>query len=650
MSELRELGDISLPFALDEKKNYIYIKDAYRDRDYYCPCCGKMVNTIAIGKDKEYQMTPHYRHYPNQSCTGESLAHWVYKMWLFDKGSQFYVSNSANKNLYTVKSIDIEKTHSTDYGNYRPDITITTTCDKIFFFELNFSNPKRSDDYFCKWSHLNYDVIEVDVKKLLKESLNNKIPTFRLIYSDGICFDDKYNKKDIFANAASKLLARKLEIKRQDMLNCKAIWEKLDWFFDSIKSYKAMKATMDDVLNSFSNIRFEDKEYCFEIIRKITCINDNNAFRKIMNEEFFKELKRLEVMNNDKYKNISCFKIENDKAHRFDFYIDINTNLKVGILETTKYHFRQKYVWKKHHYPFSFYKNFKDVFDDFNDNVAKHIYYVNEINTSIINMFTKNEIEYITKHVIKNTDFSSDLIMTDDKLTDVLQFFKDREDKIKRKARIATITSSCDCANHYLNENNLQYKIKYDKTHEEIVLIYSEFWNDENKIILIDKAECLNLKDKSNEELTEYIKIIFSLHYSKAEKNKISKKVLNVIYDIQQQVNDNDIWICNINHIDINHIQMRIEIRVYHKECRYIYYSPDSLIDIKNNKFNDINLSQFSKSKIEKTFKDSLVTQMVQSLLKLEKLDGINCRDRFLQKEDLNEKITTVLHNEISAR
>lgn len=320
MSELRELNNVSLPFALDKKGNYIYIKDADRETKYYCPCCNKEVNTIAIDDDIDYIMPPHYRHYPNQSCSGESLAHWVYKMWLFDKGSQFYVSNGLKKDLHIVKSINIENTYTTDYGGYRPDITITTTYDKIFYFELNFSNLKRSDDYFCKWSQLNNDVIEVDVKKLLKESLNNKIPTFRLIYSEGICFDDKYNKRDTFAGIANKLHIRKEEIKRQDMLNYKTIWEKLDWFFDSIKMYKAMKSTMNDVLNSFRNIPFEEMELCFNIIKNISCVNDKQGFRDIINESFESNIKTY----------VSNIYLTNKCIPKINYYINIRSGFNVN--------------------------------------------------------------------------------------------------------------------------------------------------------------------------------------------------------------------------------------------------------------------------------------------------------------------------------
>lgn len=636
MSELRELGDISLPFALDEKKNYIYIKDAYRDRDYYCPCCGKKVNTIAIDEDKEYQMPPHYRHYPHQSCSGESLAHWVYKMWLFDKDSRFYVYNGSNKSEHIVKSIDIEKTYHTDYGDYRPDITITTSCDKIFFFELNFSNPKRSDDYFCKWSQLNYDVIEVDVKKLLKESLNNKIPTFRLIYSDGICLDDKYNRRDVFANAANKLLARKLEIQRQDMLNCKIVLEKLDWFFDSIKSFKAMKSTMDDVLNSFSNVPYEEMELCFDIIKRITCINNNQAFRDIINVKFFNELKKLEDDYNYRYKHIAYFKIENNLAHRFNFYIEIKTNLKIGILETTRYQFKQKFIWKKHHYPFSFYKNFSDVFFEFSDGLAKHMYNTNEINMFIRNTFNQNEISYIKNHTLKNAEFASEFITSEKRFNKIIQFFKDNIDSIGKKAIAVIIKDSCGCINEYFIENNLPYKLnyKYNEIQKSIMLVYCEFW-DRNEINLLDLDGYPMLKDKTKDELVEEIKTIFNLHYKNVLKNKISNKVLDVIYELRTLVSGNkNHWVFKSNHIDINHIKIQMGIRVYHKGCGYVYYYSDDVIDIKDNKIDNIYLSQLSKEKLDKLLKDKLSVQMKQSLLKLNKIDGINCSSRFMIKED----------------
>lgn len=414
MSDLRELGDISLPFALDEKKNYIYIKDAYRNMDYYCPCCGKKVNTIAIDEDKEYQMPPHYRHYPHQSCSGESLAHWVYKMWLFDTDSRFYVYTGSQKTEYIVKSIDIEKTYKTDYGDYRPDITITTTCDKTFLFELNFSNPKRSDDYFCKWSQLNYDVIEVEVKKLLKESLNNKIPTFRLIYSDGICFDDKYNKRDVFANAANKLSVRKLEIKRQDMLNYKTVWEKLDWFFDSIKMFKAMKATMDDVLNSFGNVPYEEMELCFDIVKRITCINDNDAFRNVINDTFNAYVKNLIDETNKAIKEFGT--VEFSSGTYSGKVLKISMLPSFGILNNSFHKVVKYYDWRKYHYPYSYYILIKNGIDDFFNVLPEHINNIKFINSKF--NWVDYPYLYLYKEKTKNCimKFSNDyeLISNDD--------------------------------------------------------------------------------------------------------------------------------------------------------------------------------------------------------------------------------------------
>ena len=379
MSDLRELGDISLPFALDKKKNYIYIKDADRGTNYYCPCCNKEVNTIAIDEGVDYKMPPHYRHHPNQSCTGESLAHWVYKIWLFDKDSQFNVYNGTDKINYTVETIDIEKTYPTDYGDYRPDISIVTTCGKIFFFELNFSNPKRGDDYFCKWSQLNNDVIEVDVKKLLKESFNNKVPTFRLIYADGLCFDDKYNRRDAFANASNILSTRKFEIKRQDMLNYKTVWEKLDWFFNSIKLYKAMKSTIDDVLESFSNIPFEEMELCFNIVKNISCIDNNDDFRNIINDEFHHNINQYieDVKSNNKH--ISTFQCKIEIRKGCDIKI-IGVQKKCEFIDFLKPMYMEFYKNKKWYMGYDYYLLLTKDINQVLTNINNHHFTINAIN------------------------------------------------------------------------------------------------------------------------------------------------------------------------------------------------------------------------------------------------------------------------------
>ena len=264
--------------ALDIDGNYIHIRDVKENTDYYCPCCGGIVKPRAFKKDKDYLMQPHFYHVSG-GCSEETRIHWLYKNWLFKNGSQFYIENR----LYTVDHVDIEKTHNTSFGDYRPDITVYLADKKVMYFEINFTNSKAGNDYFCKWDELHNDVIEVNVKKLLNEDFNCKIPTFSLIYSDGECFKKLYQKKDEYANT---IAVRKLEWKRQDKINYKIQWEKLDWFWICLINYKNKKIGTNDVAISFSTMEFEDMDICMGLMKKMKCIDIYNDCIPLINKRF----------------------------------------------------------------------------------------------------------------------------------------------------------------------------------------------------------------------------------------------------------------------------------------------------------------------------------------------------------------------------
>jgi hypothetical protein len=651
MSDLRELGDISLPFALDEKGNYIYIKDADRGTGYYCPCCGKKVNTIAIDEGVEYQKLPHYRHYPHQSCSGESLSHWVYKMWLFNKDSQFYVSNGAAKILYTVETIEIEKTFSTDYGDYRPDITIITTCDKTFYFELNFSNPKRSDDYFCKWSQLNNDVIEVDVKKLLKESLNNKTPTFRLIYSNGICFDDKYNKRDVFANAANKLSIRKLEIQRQDMLNCKVIWEKLDWFFDSIKMFKVMKATMNDVLTSFNNIPFEEMELCFDIVKRITCINDNDGFRDIINENFNKYINDLLLFYNNKYIDIAKFKIFKDTARKTLYNIECITESKIGVIGSSVHLIKDTILWKKYFYPYSLYKEFENTLIQFSEKLTNHMSQVLIINNKILSMTSEDDIEYY-KTLQRITSKKHDLINSKTDINDIiLKNIKDinryRYDKNIKKLTETKYKFNDD--NEIYDENDYSITCKYKtqvNDYNQITSIKFTFGSSSlenylHKFIKLSEY-CIEGVESANYFLNlkpdeRYKKLVNNLDVIDLGNNMINIHAVEIISKFIKILKYHDYLYLKLYCENAHLLKFKINIKVNHGS----FYSSDyseytgSTIELKNNMIDGIDITNMERFEIEKIICDKLKQSKDIATYKLMRFDGIDKNSRFvLQKED----------------
>lgn len=278
MSYYKDLPQLIV--ALDKDDNYIHIRDTKDDCEYFCPCCRNSIKPRANKKDKEYQVQAHFYHV-NGSCDEESRVHWIYKNWLFKSGSKFYVENTLSE----VDHVEIEKTHKTSFGDYRPDITVHTTDGKIILFEVNFSSSKTETSYMEKWCELNCDVVEVNIKKLMNEDYNNEIPRFVLIYRDGECYKKSYASRDDY----SEIAKIKNEWKRQDKINYKIMWERLDWFWLTLQNYKHQKESFENVLEAFKCINIKDKEVCFDIIKKQSCIKGKvGEFRDIINDEIIR--------------------------------------------------------------------------------------------------------------------------------------------------------------------------------------------------------------------------------------------------------------------------------------------------------------------------------------------------------------------------
>ena len=237
--------------SLNDDATYVHILDAKENTNYYCPCCKGIVKPRAYKKDKNYQVQAHYYH-ETGGCNEETFVHYICKTWLFEKGCKFIVDNVQ----YEVENIEIEKTLHTSFGDYRPDIIVATTNDKIFYFEIKTTN-KKTELYAPKWDELGNDVVEVDTRYFINQKYKNDIPVFNLIYSDGECFIKNYSRND-YEDIIAK---RKLEWKRQDKLNYKIQWERLDWFWNILQEYYIGNKTIEDVCNSFSILEFNDQKF-----------------------------------------------------------------------------------------------------------------------------------------------------------------------------------------------------------------------------------------------------------------------------------------------------------------------------------------------------------------------------------------------------
>lgn len=262
--------------SLDDSANYIHIKDAKEDTIYYCPCCKGIIKPRAYKDDKEYQVQAHFYH-ENGGCNEETFIHYICKMWLFENGCKFKV----NDQIYTVNKIETEKIYHTEFGDYRPDITVYTEENKTFFFEIKNTN-KKTENYIPKWDELENDVVEVDVRYFINQKVDSNIPEFKLIYSDGECFIKTYTRGD-YEETISR---RKMEWKRQDKLNYKIMWEKLDWFWIELQKYKNNETTTETLLNTFESLSFYDIEDCWNIINKMSCCkNIKDKCRDIINNK-----------------------------------------------------------------------------------------------------------------------------------------------------------------------------------------------------------------------------------------------------------------------------------------------------------------------------------------------------------------------------
>ena len=255
--------------SADESANYIHILDIKENADYYCPCCKGSIKPRAYKKDEKYKVQPHFYH-ESGGCSEESYVHYICKTWLFERGCQFKV-NGIN---YTVANIETEKILNTKFGKYKPDIIVHTDQDKTFFFEIKYTN-KKCDLYAPRWDELGIDVVEVDAREFVNNKHEEKIPEFRLIYSDGECFIKSYSRTDYEETIA----IRKLEWKRQDKLNYKIQWERLDWFWSILQDYKTDATKLPYVIDAFRHMENTDKIWCYLNISNKSCIALKDEFK-----------------------------------------------------------------------------------------------------------------------------------------------------------------------------------------------------------------------------------------------------------------------------------------------------------------------------------------------------------------------------------
>lgn len=430
----------------DKFANLIHVKKASLDKDYYCPCCSGIVKPRALDSNKEQS---HYYHKTGK-CTKESQLHFFCKNWLFETGSRFYI----NDELFEVSSIDIEQSHYTPFGDYRPDITVYTTCGKIIYFEMFFTNRKTGDDYFCKWDFLGNSVVEVNIKEYVFKIDTSTIPTFTYLYNNGVCYSKPYVKRDLYVNTIARI---KHELTRQKVLNYKARIEQLDWFWQELRNN-----TRDSILDTLSNMEYEDMVSCYEIIKRKQCVS------------YLKE-DVLTMINQKVISNVrESLKLPTDKNIFFDLEHIRGRTYEAGIrLDLTTEHIFYNKLFSLNYYNFNQLKDFpKIVF-------SKNVFSLDEIN------IPENEIsqlletyEYVLKH--KNSLL---------KLEEELSIYEKDLYKIKMKNDLYTVLIKKDKEFDILFEerhlsfgndiNALTHEIDLEKSNKDNKLFLEKLFNTE---------------------------------------------------------------------------------------------------------------------------------------------------------------------------
>lgn len=315
--------------SLNDDANYIHIDDIKENVEYYCPCCKGKIKPRAYKNDREYQVQPHFYH-ETDGCNEETFVHYICKNWLFENGCKFIVAGIE----YEVIDVEIEQTLYTKFGDYRPDIIVTTTSGKIFYFEIVYSN-KKTLDYIPKWDELGNDVVEVDTRYFINQRFEKNIPEFNLIYSNGECFIKTYIKPDY----DSFIGERKRYWKRQDKINYKIQWERLDWFWNDLIEYKKDKNKRNKVIETFSAMDIQDQIWCCENLSKKSCIDFRDDFRNITNQNIIEYITDIANKNGLKfeYTQISKLKYEYTFVYFFRKYFDYDLHLsKTGIWRISK--------------------------------------------------------------------------------------------------------------------------------------------------------------------------------------------------------------------------------------------------------------------------------------------------------------------------
>lgn len=507
--------------ALDsqnESANYIHIDDVKEDKLYYCPCCKGIVKPRAYKKNKDYIVQPHFYH-ETGGCDEETFVHFICKNWLFVKGCRFIVNGIE----YEVDNVDIEKTLHTSFGDYRPDIVVYTTSNKVFFFEIR-TTARKTESYIPKWDELGNDAVEVDTRYFINQKNQNNIPDFKLIYSDGKCFIKSYSESDY-----ESIAKRKLEWKRQDKLNYKIQWERLDWFWTKLQDYKNNITSMESVLEYFHYLDYSDKLWIYHSIRNKYCVVLKNEFRNDINQHFYDMINSFQDDNIKVFVNQISPRIYEIKYKSELYYLDYKLH-EESILKVK--------LSKGDILSLNYKREVEDTISYLNNRISQSKQYLETLNTisklpyiKSITPYSHWASEQYNLHELIFTICFEDYVHNQhikESLGKInLNLFNLSENYVHEKYNDLKKTSLVNLVNEFI-----KFALKNNQRYQDVIRKLNEICKNNKYLRIIVSNDCRRIT------LLNGYSYIFEYEYSKQDKFGIFEKdvLKNFLFYIDQQI------------------------------------------------------------------------------------------------------------------
>lgn len=316
--------NVMLWFARNESGEIVTIDevDKTENEKYYCALCGGEL----IPRQGEI-MSWHFAHMDKSKCSGESMAHFWVKNKLLEIGDVFSIISDKER-TFVCKEILVEKEYKVGDKKYRPDLTIITECGETIFFEMDYSNKKKIEDYFGIWVELEKIVVEIDVNQLLE--CERKISKFKAKYYKGKCFNVK--KKDRkFIDVFEKFINKSSN--NNDYSTRKKYACKFSWLWKDILNYKRGVLKIEDIYDELSCI-FDNLDYkkAIIILKSQNCVNIYKDYLSYKHDKMLNDIKK-EIANNimgdytiKERTNYTCYNGESYESKNFEVSNEFNNN------------------------------------------------------------------------------------------------------------------------------------------------------------------------------------------------------------------------------------------------------------------------------------------------------------------------------------